>query len=144
MRHIRNGLRKSEIRADYGQKHAHDGGSRLVYGLELLDSDDDNESGEQIFLPPACQSTTRIAVLALLATPVALRGQPEDCQLNGFQACGDTIDPGAVLLLGINSLPRMQVRIPGILMTPGSQAISASIFDAAGINGTANVAVSPP
>ena len=30
-----------------------------------------------------------------------------------------------------------------ILMTPGNQTISADIFDAAGINGTANVTVSP-
>jgi len=30
-----------------------------------------------------------------------------------------------------------------ILNTPGNQTISASIFDAAGINGTVNVAVSP-
>jgi hypothetical protein len=30
-----------------------------------------------------------------------------------------------------------------ILMTPGNQTVSASIFDASGINGTANVTVSP-
>jgi len=29
------------------------------------------------------------------------------------------------------------------LMTPGNQTISATIFDATGINGTANVTVSP-
>jgi hypothetical protein len=30
-----------------------------------------------------------------------------------------------------------------MLMTPGNQTISASVFDASGINGTANVSVSP-
>jgi hypothetical protein len=46
----------------------------------------------------------------------------------------------------ITSLLRMQGSTPTngfTLVTPGAQTISGSLFDASGINGTANVMVSP-
>ena len=62
------------------------------YTQELLDFADEDMNRGYRFSPLASQSRARIAALALLAIPAALRGQSGECHLFPPQVCDDSAE----------------------------------------------------
>jgi len=110
----------------------------------------------EIFMPFGC--ATSHANLVLAAPSTATAGVPfnitvtviyegkQDSSINSFISFTSS-DPAAVLPPQYRFTPAdagSHTWTNGFtLMTPGDQTISATIFDARGINGSANVTVSP-